>query len=145
MAIGQVATITGLPASAIRYYESAGVLPKPARKRGVRDYALHELDEMMALRFYREMRIPIRGLKAIAAQRRGTRERHAVWSDVINARIGDLDAWMRKAKQVRKMLARAAGCRCNGNLDRCEVVRAFKAMAPSRAPASPQRAPIFHS
>jgi DNA-binding transcriptional MerR regulator len=131
LTIGQVARVAGLPASAIRYYESAGVLPKPARKRGIRDYALHELDEIVALRFYREMQIPIRGLKAIAAQRRGTRERRAVWSDVINARIGDLDAWMRKAKQLRKMLARAAHCRCNGNLDRCEVVRAGRAMATS--------------
>lgn len=32
--IGEVVKRTGIAASAIRYYESVGVVPKPARKSG---------------------------------------------------------------------------------------------------------------
>src|ERR1700693_294311 len=39
LAIGALAKMTGLAPSAIRYYEKAGLLPKPARQSGQRRYS----------------------------------------------------------------------------------------------------------
>ena len=38
LSIGEVARRTGVRTSAIRYYEDAGILPKPARSSGHRRY-----------------------------------------------------------------------------------------------------------
>jgi MerR family redox-sensitive transcriptional activator SoxR len=128
MTIGEVAKATGVPASAIRYYESNGIIPKPSRKNGVRQYAPDAIDEIRALRFYRATGIPIRGLAAIGGQPRGTSSRGVVWAEVVRARIDDLDAWMREAKRSKELLEQVITCRCSGRRERCKVIRAANAM-----------------
>src|ERR1700683_2007579 len=49
MTIGQVAKQSGLAASAIRYYEQAGVLPKPIRIGGRRQYGQSILERLAVL------------------------------------------------------------------------------------------------
>ena len=46
LTIGEVAARTGLRTSAIRYYESAGLLPTPARRNGQRRYEVHILQQI---------------------------------------------------------------------------------------------------
>ena len=127
MTIGQVAKAAGIPQSAIRYYESIGIIPKPQRKNGVRQYGSDALDELKALRFYRASGIPIRGLAAIASQSRGTKAR--VWGEVLRARINDLDAWILEAEQTKRLLEQVITCRCDGVLEKCEALRAADIVA----------------
>ncbi len=135
MTIGEVARASGVPASAIRYYESIGVIAHPERKSGIRQFAPDAVDEIKALRFYRESGIPVRGLAAIGATPRGTAARGAMWRSVMQARIDDLDAWMREARATKRTLERVIACRCGGRLDRCEAVRAAET-APAARPRS---------
>jgi MerR family transcriptional regulator, redox-sensitive transcriptional activator SoxR len=128
MTIGKVAKAAGVRASAIRYYESTGIIPKPLRKNGVRQYGPDAIDELKALRFYRASGVPIRGLTAIGAQPRGTRARGAVWAEVIRARINDLDTWMQEAGKTKELLEQVIACRCSGKRERCEVMRVVDAM-----------------
>ena len=51
LSIGEVAATTGLRTSAIRYYEDAGVLPKPDRVSGQRRYDPDTVDRLMLVRF----------------------------------------------------------------------------------------------
>ncbi|MBV8071657.1 MAG: MerR family transcriptional regulator [Acidobacteriaceae bacterium] len=46
MTIGWVAKESGLAASTIRFYEKAGVLPKPSRVGGRRQYASSVLERL---------------------------------------------------------------------------------------------------
>ena len=128
MTIGKVARAAGVPASAIRYYEAAGIIPRPARKNGVRQYGPDAIHELKALRFYRASGIPIRGLAAIGAQPRGTRARGTVWAEVLRGRINDLDMWIQEAKRSKELLEQVIDCRCNGKLDQCEVIRVANTM-----------------
>ena len=50
LSIGQVARHSGLRASAIRYYESEGLIPKAARKSGRRVYDADILDHSLFVR-----------------------------------------------------------------------------------------------
>src|SRR5262245_7921784 len=50
LSIGQVASRASVRASAIRYYESEGLLPKPARKGGRRVYDASVLDHLLFVR-----------------------------------------------------------------------------------------------
>jgi MerR family redox-sensitive transcriptional activator SoxR len=127
MTIGKVAKVTGVPASTIRYYESAGIIPKPARKNGVRHYEADAIVELKVLRFYRATGIPIRGLAAIG-QARGSAAMPTVWTEVMRARIEDLDTWMLEAQQNKELLEHVITCRCKGKRERCKVVRVAEAM-----------------
>ena len=127
MTIGKVAKITGVPPSTIRYYESAGIIPKPARKNGVRDYDADAIVELKVLRFYRATGIPIRGLAAIG-RARGSAAMPTVWTEVMRARIEDLDTWMLEAQQNKELLEHVITCRCKGKRERCKVVRVAEAM-----------------
>jgi MerR family transcriptional regulator, redox-sensitive transcriptional activator SoxR len=49
MTIGQVAKETGLAASAIRFYEQAGVLPRPIRIGGRRQYDSSILERLAVI------------------------------------------------------------------------------------------------
>ena len=57
MTIGEVAKRSGLQTSAIRYYERAGLLPKPARLGGQRRYDRSILRALAVLRARQELRI----------------------------------------------------------------------------------------
>src|SRR5579863_9041978 len=54
MTIGQVARRTGLRASAIRFYEKAGLLPRPDRAGGQRRYDDLILDRLALLGFAKQ-------------------------------------------------------------------------------------------
>jgi MerR family redox-sensitive transcriptional activator SoxR len=128
LTIGHVAKATGIPASSIRYYEAAGIIAKAPRKNGMRQYGREAVDELKALRVYRATGIPIRGLRAIATQPRGTSARASVWAEVLRARIDDLDAWMREAQKTKGLLEQVIACRCQGKREHCTVMRAADAL-----------------
>jgi MerR family transcriptional regulator, copper efflux regulator len=51
LTIGQLARLTGIHAKAIRYYESIGVLPRPARQsNGYRRYGHADVNRLILLR-----------------------------------------------------------------------------------------------
>ncbi|WP_062992717.1 MerR family transcriptional regulator [Nocardia anaemiae] len=50
MTIGQLAESTGVPASAIRYWERHGLLPEPERRGGQRRYPAEAADRIVLLR-----------------------------------------------------------------------------------------------
>src|SRR5713226_10752826 len=54
MTIGEVAKRAGLRASAIRFYEKAGLLPKPVRSGGQRRYDGAILERLALLEFAKE-------------------------------------------------------------------------------------------
>ena len=67
MTIGQVSAESGISASAIRYYESLGILPKPARKNGKRLYDDAVLQRLAVVRFYRTTGVSIRHIAQMFA------------------------------------------------------------------------------
>jgi len=55
MKIGELATRSGLNASAIRYYEKIGLLAPPQRTSGQRRYASDALHRVLLIRFASKM------------------------------------------------------------------------------------------
>lgn len=123
MKIGEVARVVGMSPSAIRYYETVGIMPKPSRKNGVRCYEAEAVDDLRLLRFCRTSGIPIRGLASMTKHARGTRARREVWLDVAKARMADLDSCIKEAERTRGLLEEAVACDCNGNREVCTVLK----------------------
>lgn len=109
MTIGQLAKAAGISPSAIRFYESAGILPLPRRKNGVRDYDATAVNELKVLRFLRESGVSIRGLAAD--------DRHAE----VQRRIEELDELIESATAMKRRLQSLLACDCNGDTQKCVI------------------------
>lgn len=70
MKIGQAARAATLEPSAIRFYESEGILPRPNRTAsGYRDYSDDDVDLMQFVRRLRSLELPLDDIKEIVSLR----------------------------------------------------------------------------
>ncbi|HXN00760.1 MAG TPA: MerR family transcriptional regulator [Candidatus Dormibacteraeota bacterium] len=121
LTIGEVAAATGLRASAIRYYEDAGILPKPERVSGKRRYEGDTIDRLTLIRFCQRlgMRLAdIRGLLATPEGRRGK----AYWRHLVDAKLEEIGALIKAARGVERVLRESRDCDCV-TLESCSWLR----------------------
>ena len=116
MTIGEVAEMAGVSTSAIRYYESAGILPKPPRRSGIRDYDASIVERLAVIRFFRAGGMSIESIAAMFAQDRYL-DRHAV----VEQRIAELDEFIREARAMKRRLRALLACRCEGDSGKCVI------------------------
>lgn len=116
MRISDVAKVTGLSVSAIRYYERQSVIRRPNRSGRNRDYSEEDVRALRFVRNARSLNIPVRDIAAILQQPWKKGEMAAVVSDhrrVVQSRIKTL-------RQVDNALADLETCMCVGVHD-CEL------------------------
>ena len=66
LTIGQLATLAGVSAKAIRYYEAEGVLPKPERSEAMyRRYTDADVRRVACVRSARKVDVPIAELRGL--------------------------------------------------------------------------------
>ena len=119
MTIGEVAKATGISASAIRFYESSGILRAPSRRNGIRVYDRSIVEQLRVLRFFRSSGISIESLAAMFAADTGAarQNRH----EIVLRRIADLDKVIDDAKTMKRRLRKLLGCKCDGDTRRCVI------------------------
>ncbi len=110
LTIGELAARSGVPATAIRFYESAGIIAAPPRRHGWRQYPA---DAAKTLRFVRLARANGVGLKQLTAMRA------LVESDDVSGlqrlflvQATQADALIRDLIKRRKLLRSIASCGC---------------------------------
>ena len=118
MTIGEVAKLTGISTSAIRYYESAGVLPRPPRKSGVRQYDESSVDVLRLLRYYRRCGVPVEQLVELFHPDPVLREERR---RLVRLRIDELDSRIREAQEMKERLHALLDCLCDGDRSRCVI------------------------
>ena len=112
MSIGEVARRVGLQASAIRYYEKIGLLPKTQRISGQRRYETNVLNYLAVIDVARragfrmdEMRQLFHGFgRGIPAFHR--------WQVLAQRKITEMDDLIARAKKMKRLLEKADRCRC---------------------------------
>jgi DNA-binding transcriptional MerR regulator len=62
LSIGEAARRSGLSASAIRFYESKGLLPRPDRRSGQRRFDTADLLRLKLIKVARDGRVPVGGV-----------------------------------------------------------------------------------
>ena len=92
MLIGEVARRAGVRASAIRYYERIGLLARPARRNGRRQYGADVIGRLRLIRFGKDLGFTLEELKSLSQSVAGPEASTGAWR-----RIG-----RRKAEQVRE-------------------------------------------
>jgi MerR family redox-sensitive transcriptional activator SoxR len=138
MTIGQVAKESGLAASAIRFYERAGVLPKPIRIGGRRQYDSSVLERLAVLD-----RAKACGFSLAEARQLFYGFREGVppserWQTLARRKIIELDEMERKIAATKELLQRTCAC---SDLTECgRRILAKKRTASARPEAAPRSA-----
>ena len=111
--IGEAAERCGLAASAIRYYESVGVVPKPARKNGRRVYDERWMKWLALVILAQEGGFSIKETKQVIQQFSNTKSPPSKrWKKAAQAKLNELDRQSRRIDQMRQILVMSMQCRC---------------------------------
>ncbi|HYL73397.1 MAG TPA: MerR family transcriptional regulator [Bryobacteraceae bacterium] len=113
LTIGEVAKQAGLRPSAIRFYEKAGLLPKPLRASGQRRYDSSILGRLAVLQRAKDCGLTLEEARGLFNDRGRPSER---WQRIARKKIAELDAMAERIKSMRDMLERR--CQC-ADLDEC--------------------------
>ena len=112
MTIGQVAKQAGLRASAIRFYERAGLLPKPVRSSGQRRYDRTILERLALLEFAKECGFTLAEIRQLFNGFRDEAPLSVRMQGLARKKIAELDALTRRIAVMKEFLEKAQACRC---------------------------------
>jgi MerR family transcriptional regulator, redox-sensitive transcriptional activator SoxR len=116
--IGEAARRIGIASSAIRYYESEGLLRSHRDRDGRRRYGAEELRVLAFISIARDLGL---GLAAIrAALRPGPQG----WASVVDAQVAELDAQIARAQRARAVLLAGRDCPTSEPVRECPHLRA---------------------
>lgn len=111
LSIGEVARQAGIEASAIRYYEAAGILPKPARRGGQRRYTEATIDRLALLEYAKHCGFTLEEIRRLFHGKEGS-ALSARWDRLARQKIEDLDRQVERIAAMKGFLTGALRCRC---------------------------------
>ena len=112
MKIGELASRTGLNASAIRYYEKLGLVPAPYRASGQRRFTDEAIYRVLLIRFARDMDFSLEEIKVFLS---GLSDKAPVgkrWKKLAHSKIKQVDVTVVRAKRLKLLLEHLLHCRC---------------------------------
>ena len=111
--IGEVAKRAGMAASAIRFYERAGLLAPPDRQSGQRRYQPEVLHQLVVIRFAKETGFTLPEIRLLL---RGFPERtpaSARWKKLARRKVEELEQIIAKSRAMKATLESVMSCRCS--------------------------------
>lgn len=106
--IGEVARRTGVTAKAIRFYEAAGVLPRPARgSNGYRLYANEAIEMLEFIKQATGLGLRLAEIKEIIAIRQGGRPPCAHVHRLLKDKAVELDQKLKDLIEVRRRVGQS--------------------------------------
>ena len=112
LSIGEVAQRSGLPASTLRYYEQAGLLPRAVRVSGQRRFAPPILERLAVIRFAREAGFTLAEVRDLFGRFPASSPPPARWQKLARAKLEEAEAMIRRAQAMKKLLEAGLECRC---------------------------------
>ena len=112
MTIGQVAKAARLRASAIRFYEKAGLLPKPIRASGQRRYDSSILEVLAVLEHAKSCGFTLEETRQLFNGFRNEPHLSMRWKTLAHKKILELDAMAQRIAVMKGLLVKIQACRC---------------------------------
>src|SRR3954454_9455059 len=140
LTIGEVARRAGLNASAIRYYESGGVLPEPDRESGRRRYTDETVRRLHVIDVGKRAGLTLDEAPVLLATGEGGKPPSGAIRELALRKLPEVDALIARAQAMRDWLQTATGCNC----DRLDVCALFQNQAPGE-PDTGAAAPVIRS
>jgi MerR family transcriptional regulator, redox-sensitive transcriptional activator SoxR len=129
LTIGEVARRAGLNTSAIRYYESVGLLPEPERQSGQRRYGDDTLRRLQVIDVAKRAGFSLAEARVLLATGHGGPPAYAQLRELAERKLPEVDELIARAQAVRAWLVTAGGCHCD-TLDVCGLFDADASSPP---------------
>jgi MerR family transcriptional regulator, redox-sensitive transcriptional activator SoxR len=110
--IGELATRSGLNASAIRYYEKLGLLAPPFRAGGQRRYSDDALHRVLLIRFAGEMDFSLDEIKLFLSGLPDGVPVGPRWKKLAQRKIAEVEEGIQRARRLKSLLRHLLHCRC---------------------------------
>jgi MerR family transcriptional regulator, redox-sensitive transcriptional activator SoxR len=112
LAIGDVAARAGVEPSAIRYYESLGLLPTPRRSGGKRRYDADVLDRLALIALAKDAGFTMAEIKQLVSETTPTAVPAEKWRLLASRKLAELDEAAARLRRMRRVLRLALECGC---------------------------------
>ncbi len=112
MRIGELAGRTGLNTSAIRYYETVGLLAAPYRTGGQRRYPDQAIYRVLLIRFAGEMGFTLDEIKLFLSGLREDAPVESRWRKLAHRKIEEVERTIQRSQQLKALLEHLLQCRC---------------------------------
>jgi MerR family redox-sensitive transcriptional activator SoxR len=120
LGIGEVARLSGKAPSAIRYYESIGLLPEPVRLSGRRRYPAEVVRSLAVIDTAQRAGLSLDDIRLLLAASDDDASAVEQLRDVAERRLPVLREAIARAELVREWLEQAADC-CCPTLETCPL------------------------
>ncbi len=118
LTIGAVARRSGLRPSALRYYESVGLFPAPARVGGQRRYPAAIFARLALIQTARDAGFGIAELRLLLADGAHETPPPARWRALAATKLPEVAVLIARALAMRRLLETGTRCAC-ASLDEC--------------------------
>ena len=116
MRIGKVAELSGIPASTLRYYEQIGLIARPRRVHGIRDYAPEILQTLRLIKLAQSTGFTLAEIKAwLRLMDKPTMNTPAgtpEWRDFVKTKMRDINHLISHYQQMLHQLQQVYACPC---------------------------------
>jgi MerR family redox-sensitive transcriptional activator SoxR len=119
MTIGALARVAGLAPSAIRYYESQGLLPKPGRRGGQRRYCAQDLGRLRIIQLARAAGFTVAETRTFLTGFSTTVTPAARWRALAERKLAELNEQIQHCARMKGLLESSFRCECPALAD-CE-------------------------
>jgi MerR family transcriptional regulator, redox-sensitive transcriptional activator SoxR len=120
LAIGELARQSGVRPSALRYYESLGLLPAAERRGGRRQWPIATLRRVALIRMSQRAGFTLAEIRELLDGDAGpgaTRQ----WRTLAERKLPELDRFIEQTQRLRDSVAACLACGCM-NFNDCELL-----------------------
>lgn len=121
LTIGELSRRVGLPTSALRYYESAGLVEPPPRVGGQRRYPLSAVRDLVLIRMARNAGLTIARTRELLRCLPRDASPARRWETIAAIQLSRLDEQIERLQGLRDVVADCVECGCM-NPARCELL-----------------------
>lgn len=118
LTISEVARQAGIRTSAIRYYESVGLLPLPQRVSGQRRYHAEILRRLAFIQAAQAVGFSVAEMRMLLHELDGDTPLSARWQSLAQRKLTEVDTLIHRAQSMRRMLEQGLHCSCL-DLEQC--------------------------
>ncbi len=112
LSIGEVASRVGLRASAIRFYERAGLLAAPARINGRRQYEAAIVQKIRLIQMAQQAGFTVSEIRALFYEFPVDTPPSARWQQLASHKLQEIDVLLNRINRMKTLLERASRCEC---------------------------------
>ena len=112
LSIGDVARAAGIRPSAIRYYESVGLVPRPSRANGRRRYGPDTMRLIATLRFAQSAGFTVAEIRTLFHGFGADVPPAKRWQALAERKLKELDDLIANARRMKRAVEAGMGCRC---------------------------------